>query len=319
MKWENVADMTIGYEVGNLAVAVAGDVLQGSVACRTLVQALDRHDREELVDCPTVWQALEQGEVAEILVCKNLIQSSELLRHMLHVLGKVVDLVAHAPVHRLNLGTGLQIYDAVREELQCLVANLLGIVPVFQHIARIQIIPYLIKVLHQLVVGFLCLKLLWHFRQGSSLQYINHQYGVVCRERAATLGDEVRMLDIVLVGCINESIDTVVHILLDRVVYGALAAGRAGAVVIYAKTTTAIYEIYIVAHLVEVDVELCSLTESRLDAADLGNLASDVEVDEAQAVVESHLLNLVEGGEQFGTCQTELRCIATALSPFSRA
>ena len=236
---------------------------------------------------------------------------------MLHVLGKVVDLVAYAPVHRLNLGTSLQIYDTMREELQCLVANLLSIVPVFQHVARIQIIPYLIKVLHQLVVGFLRLKLLWHFRQGSSLQHINYQYGVVGRERAATLGDEVRMLDIVFVGCINESIDTVVHILLDRVVYGTLAAGRAGAVVINAKTTTAIYEIYIVAHLVEVDVELSRLTESRLDAADLGNLASDVEVDEAQAVVESHLLNLVEGGEQFSACQTELRRIATALSPFA--
>ena len=60
MKRENVADMAIGYEVGNLAVAVAGDVLQGSVAGRTLVQTLDRHDREELVDGPTVWQALEQ-------------------------------------------------------------------------------------------------------------------------------------------------------------------------------------------------------------------------------------------------------------------
>ena len=60
MKWENVADMTVGYEVGYLSVAVAGDVLQGSVAGRTLVQTLDRHDREELVDGPTVWQALEQ-------------------------------------------------------------------------------------------------------------------------------------------------------------------------------------------------------------------------------------------------------------------
>ena len=29
-------------------------------------------------------------------------------------------------------------------------------------------------------------------------------------------------------------------------------------------------------------------------------------MDEAQAVVESHLLNLVECGEQFGACQTEL-------------
>ena len=44
------------------------------------------------------------------------------------------------------------------------------------------------------------------------------------RERAAALGDEVRVLDIALVGCIYECIDTVVHILLDRVVYGTLAA-----------------------------------------------------------------------------------------------
>ncbi len=125
-------------------------------------------------------------------------------------------------------------------------------------------------------------------------------------------GDEVRVLDIVLVGCIYEGIDTVVHVLLDRVVYGAFAAGRAGAVVIYAKSATAIYEIYIVAHLVEADIELGCFTESSLNAADLGNLTSDVEVDKAQTVVESHLVYLLEGCEEFGACQAELRCIATA-------
>ena len=119
------------------------------------------------------------------------------------------------------------------------------------------------------------------------------------RERASALGDEVRVLDIILVGCINEGIDTIVHILLDRIVHGALAAGRTGAVVIYAKTTAAINEIYIVAHLVETNVELCCLTESSLDAANLGNLTSDMEVNEAQTVVESHLVYLLEGCEQF--------------------
>ena len=43
MKRKNVADMSVGNEVGNLSIAVAGDVLQGSVAGRTLVQTLDRH------------------------------------------------------------------------------------------------------------------------------------------------------------------------------------------------------------------------------------------------------------------------------------
>lgn len=41
MKRKNVADMSVGNEVGNLSIAVAGDVLQGSVAGRTLVQTLD--------------------------------------------------------------------------------------------------------------------------------------------------------------------------------------------------------------------------------------------------------------------------------------
>ena len=179
MERKYMPDMSVGYEIRYLAVAVAGDVLQGGVAGWALVQALDRNDREELVDGPTVWQALEQGEVAEILVGKEFVQTSEFFWYMLHVLGKTVDFVAHAPVHRLNLCTGLQIYDAVREELQCLFTYLLCIMPVFQHVAWIQIVPYLIQVLDQLVVGFLCLKLLWHFRQGSGLQYVDDQYGVV--------------------------------------------------------------------------------------------------------------------------------------------
>ena len=119
------------------------------------------------------------------------------------------------------------------------------------------------------------------------------------RERTAALGDEVRVLDIALVGCIYECIDTVVYILLDRVVYGALAAGRAGAVVIYTESATAIYKIYIVAHLVEANIELGCLTESSLDAANLSNLTSDMEVNKAQTVVESHLVYLLEGCEQF--------------------
>ena len=68
----------------------------------------------------------------------------------------------------------------------------------------------------------------------------------------------------------------------------------------------------------EANVELGSLTESCLNAANLGNLTSDMEVDKAQTVVESHLVYLLEGCEQFCAGQTELRCIATAFSPFAR-
>ena len=44
--------MTVGREVGNLTVTVAGDVLDGGIARGTFVEALDGHDREHLIDGP---------------------------------------------------------------------------------------------------------------------------------------------------------------------------------------------------------------------------------------------------------------------------
>ncbi len=44
-----------------------------------------------------------------------------------------------------------------------------------------------------------------------------------------------------------------------------------------------------------------------------------MEMDEAQTVVEAHLVDLVEGGEQLGTGKTELGGIATTLRPFAGA
>ena len=52
MDGQRVRVMTVGHETGNLAVAVAGDILQRGVTCGTLVQSLDRHDGEHLVDSP---------------------------------------------------------------------------------------------------------------------------------------------------------------------------------------------------------------------------------------------------------------------------
>ena len=70
---------------------------------------------------------------------------------MLHILGQRIDLVADTPVHRLNLGTRLEINDTMTEEVEYLLTNLLGIVPVLQDITRRQVVPDLIKVFHQLV------------------------------------------------------------------------------------------------------------------------------------------------------------------------
>ena len=44
--------MAVGSEVGYLTIRVAGDILDGGVARGTLVETLDRHDGEYLVDGP---------------------------------------------------------------------------------------------------------------------------------------------------------------------------------------------------------------------------------------------------------------------------
>ena len=60
MDRQHVRDVIVGHEVGDLAVAIAGDVLDGTLARRTLVEALDRDDREELVNGPAIWQRLKE-------------------------------------------------------------------------------------------------------------------------------------------------------------------------------------------------------------------------------------------------------------------
>ena len=55
-------------KVGNLAIRVAGYVLQSRRPVRTFIQPLDRHDRENLIDRPRVRQGLEKREITEILI-----------------------------------------------------------------------------------------------------------------------------------------------------------------------------------------------------------------------------------------------------------
>ena len=52
-----------GNEIGDFAVAVAGDVLKGGKVRWVFIKPLDRDDGEKLVDGPKVGQRLEQGEV----------------------------------------------------------------------------------------------------------------------------------------------------------------------------------------------------------------------------------------------------------------
>ena len=119
---------------------------------------------------------MEEREVAEILVGKQFVESSQFFRDVFHVLCQIVNLMAYTPVHGFYLGSCLEVDDAMREEFQSLVAYLLSVVPVFEHIAWVQVVPDIIQVFYQLVVFFLGLKLLGHLWQRGSLEYIDDEY-----------------------------------------------------------------------------------------------------------------------------------------------
>lgn len=235
MYGQAVGDGVLGYVGGNLAVAVAGDVLQRGVALGALVEPLQRHDGEHLSHAPRVGQRLEEREVAEILVGQQLVDLVQLLGHALHLHGYGVDLARYRPVEFLDLGAGLKVDQAVREELEGLVAYLLRVVPVLEGAALRQVVPYLVEVLHQLVVVGAYLPLLGHLGQRGGLEHLYHQHRVVGGERAAALGYDVGVGQSVLVGRVDYLVHYVVDVLLHRVVDAALAAGRARAVVVDAQ------------------------------------------------------------------------------------
>ena len=123
----------------------------------------------------------------------------------------------------------------------------------------------------------------------------------------------------VLVGRLDEGVDTVVDVLLDGVVDTALARWRPCAVVVDAQSAAAVNELHAVAHLMQLNIELRGFAQRRLNAAYLRNLAADMEVDELQTFAHALLVEHFECFEQFGTRQSELRGVAAALFPLAAA
>ena len=142
---------------------------------------------------------------------------------MLQLFGEYIDFTAYTPEHPFDFGACLQIHHAMGEEVEGFLTNLLRIVPVLQHIAGIQVVPYFIEVLDQLMGSFRRFETLRHLRQGSRFQHVDNEYGMVSSQRASAFGDEVGVGKTIAVGSFHESIDTVVDVFLNAVVHGTLA------------------------------------------------------------------------------------------------
>ena len=155
--------------------------------------------------------------------------------------------------------------------------------------------------------------------QVGGLQNVDDEHGMVGGEGTTALGDDVRVREVILLADVDELRHGVVGILLYGVVHGVLPHAGACAVVVYAKAVADVHEVETEAHLRQLYVELRGLAQGILDAAYLGNLAADVEVDELEAVHQVVLSEEVEGLEELGGVEPELADVAAALLPLAAA
>ena len=74
-----------------------------------------------------------------------------------------------------------------------------------------------------------------------------------------------------------------------------------------------------IAQFVKLDIEHRGFAEGCLDATYLRDLTADMEMDEAETVAHTFLVEELKGIEELGTGETKLAGIATALFPFTAA
>ena len=299
----------------NLAVRIASNVLQRTAARRLLLKTRYRHYRKELVYTPRVRHRLEEREVAEILVGHLLVQFAQLVGHMLLMVSQLSHLTADSPIYRLNLRTSLEINDTMAKHIESLLAYLLSIVPVLQHRAARQLVPYLSQVMHQLMIVLARLEVLRHLRRSDTLQDIKYKHRMMSSKRASTLRDDIRVRNSSLISSLDKSIHTVVDILLNAIVDRTLRIARPRTVIVHAKTTATIHELDIAPHLMKLHIKHRSLLQSRRYTANLSNLAADMEMYKAQAIRQPHLFESLQSAQQLRAVQAKLRSITPTLAP----
>ena len=248
-----------------------------------------------------------------------LVQLAELVGDVLLVVYQFGHLVADGPVEAFYLGACLQVDDAVPEQVECLLAYVFGIVPVFEERPSAQLVPYLREVVYQLVVFSRGLEVLGHLGGRYGFQYVQNEHTVMGGKGTSALGNQIGVGDLVGLCCLGKGVHAVVHIFLDAVVDAAFAVAAACAVIVDTQSAAAVHKLDVEAHGMELYVKLCRLAEGCADAAYLGNLAADMEMNQFQAVAQAHLIEQLQGHEQFGGVEAELAGIAAALAPFSCA
>ncbi len=309
----------LAHEAVDLAVGVAGDVLDRAPPHRLLIQPVDGHDREQLIDGPAVGQRLEQREVAEVPVDERRLEVGHdvVVRVAIlpadagdHVDGREVDL--------LGEGAFAERQHAGVEELVRAVLVERGVVEDLLHApARHALARDVLVVGHHfvqqrvVVVGERGKR---HLGHGLDVDHLEQEQRVVRGEGAPRLADQVRHRLLVLAAGLAQRVHDVVGVFLQRVVHAGVRRG-VGAVVVHAQPAADVHVGDVHAHLAQFHVEPRDLLQPRLDEPDVGDLRAEMEMDEPQDVEAAEAAELLDGLHELRRVEPELRLLAAALRP----
>ena len=99
-KWVKCQSATDIFEVDkviHLTIGIAGDINQRRLNGRTLIQTVNRCDREKLIESPVVEQRLEYGEITDVLLGQHGIELGEFIRNVSGAGEALTDLSAYVP------------------------------------------------------------------------------------------------------------------------------------------------------------------------------------------------------------------------------
>ena len=123
-------------ELIHLAIGIARNVAQYRVLGGFLVQPVNRHDREQLLDRPAVGHALEEREIAEVCVRKHGVESFEFFGEEIEFPRQLLNLAANRPEEILGDATLVERQITQAEQVQRGIERLLCVVIGLEQIAR---------------------------------------------------------------------------------------------------------------------------------------------------------------------------------------
>src|SRR6266496_3009745 len=294
----------------DLAVGVAGDVDDGAVARGRLVQPVQGHDGEELIERPVVGRALEQREVRHVLVGDLVPQVARVAGQPLLAAVQRDEAAAELPEEALHDRALVEAEDAQLEHLQGLLLLRHRVVVGLRLVAPVERGDDLAHLANDLRL------VRARHRGGGDLlrradldaaEDVHDHARVVRGDRPARLRDDVGLGDALVAADALQVVDDVADVLLERVVDGRALAVVVRPDVVDPEAAAHVEVLDGQAHLAELGVDARALVDGVLDDADVGELRADVEVEQLRAVLLPRLLQDADGVDELGDGEAELR------------